>query len=123
MVLRIDAELLDVAMTELCEKFDGKFEFTQSWSTIIDIQPRGINKGSAIKRYTRTKLGKNAKIYACGDYFNDIEMLKEADVGVCPSNAQTRVKEVSDLCLCSNNEGLIADLVEYIEKQQKGELL
>ena len=122
-VLRIDADKLDGAMQLLREHFDGTFEFTQSWSTIIDIQPCGINKGSTIKKYTRHRLGPDAVIYACGDYFNDIEMLKEADVAVCPSNAQPQVKEVSDLCLCSNNEGLIADLVEYIEKQQKGDLL
>ena len=122
-VLRIDAELLDGAMEMLRAEFDGEFEFTQSWSTIIDIQPCGINKGSTIRKYTRQRLGETAKIYACGDYFNDIEMLKEADVGVCPSNALPQIKSVCGLCLCSNNEGLIADLVEYIEKQQKGDLL
>ncbi len=114
-VLRMDAELLDVALPELSERFKDDFEFTRSWSTIIDIQPKGINKGITIKKYVRRVLGENAKIYACGDYYNDIEMLKEADVAVCPSNACKEVKDICDFCLCSNNEGLIADLIEYIE--------
>ena len=116
-VIRIDAELLDIALPELSERFSGEFEFTRSWSTIIDIQPSGINKGKTIKKYIRERFGDNATLYACGDYLNDLEMLKEADIAVCPSNAQNEVKEICDLCLCSNNEGLIADLVEYIENR------
>ena len=44
-------------------------------------------------------------------------MIKAADVGVCPSNALDEVKKVADLCLCSNEEGVIADLIEHIEAE------
>ena len=44
-------------------------------------------------------------------------MLKAADVGVCPANALSVVKEVADLCLCSNEDGVIADLIEHIEAE------
>lgn len=115
-VVRIDADILPKAMAALKAHFGDKFSPTQSWSTIIDIQPGGINKGLTLERYVRATLGKSAKIYACGDYINDTEMLMAADVAVCPSNAHESIKNLSDLCLCSNNEGLIADLVEYIEK-------
>lgn len=57
------------------------------------------------------------KVYAVGDYDNDISMIKAADVGVCPSNALDEVKKVADLCLCSNEEGVIADLIEHIEAE------
>lgn len=114
-VLRLDAEILPAAMSELKKYFGDELSFTQSWPTIIDIQPRGISKGSVIKEYFRGALGDGVKIYACGDYLNDIETLREADVAVCPSNAHPEVKKISDLCLCSNSDGLIASLVETLK--------
>ena len=51
-----------------------------------------------------------------GDYDNDIEMLEAADISACPSNANDNVKAISKLQLCSNDEGVIGDLVEWIEK-------
>ena len=52
---------------------------------------------------------------AAGDYNNDIEMLKEADLGAAPLNAQPEVKAAADLVLqhtCDN--GAIAELIEVI---------
>ncbi len=115
-VLRIDENILSTVMKAFGEFFGDRFSYTQSWSTIMDIQPRGINKGVTLDRYVRERFGSHVKVYACGDYVNDIEMLKAADVAVCPSNAHPDVKKISGLCLCSNNEGLIADLIEHIEK-------
>ena len=120
-VLRIDeADILE-AMDKLRETFGERVSVTQSWATIIDVQRGGINKGTTLERYVRRTLGEDVRIYACGDYLNDLEMLNCADVAVCPSNAHPKIKEVSRLCLCSNNEGLIADLVDHIEKEIKNE--
>lgn len=121
-VVRIDeADILD-AMDMLREHFGDRVSVTQSWATIIDVQGGGINKGTTLKRYIRRTLGKDVRIYACGDYLNDLEMLRCADVAVCPSNAHPEIKKISRLCLCSNNEGLIADLVDHIEKEIKNEI-
>lgn len=115
-VLRLDSDRVGEVMSAIRERFGDRFAVTQSWPTIIDIQLGGINKATTLEKYVKKTIGENVKIYACGDYINDIEMLKAADVAVCPSNAHESVKSLSDLCLCSNTEGLIADLVEYIEK-------
>ena len=113
-VVRIDADIIDEAMARISAVFGDKFSATQSWPTIIDLQPVGVNKGSSLMDYVRSFLGEDYTVYACGDYLNDAEMLLAADVAVCPSNAHPEIKNISDLCLCSNNEGLIADLVERI---------
>lgn len=115
-VIRLDAEILPLAMHELKMCFGDRLSITQSWPTIIDIQPSGISKGSIIEKYFREAVGEKTKIYACGDYLNDIEMLRAADVAVCPSNAHDDVKRISDLCLCANTEGLLADLIDFIKK-------
>ena len=76
-----------------------------------------MNKGVTLKNYIAEKMGEGVTLYACGDYLNDLEMLRVADVAVCPSGAHDAIKEASHLCLCSNNDGLIADLVEHIEME------
>ena len=117
-VVRIDSDILPIAMEALKMKFGDRFSVTQSWPTIIDIQIGGINKGSTLRDYVRKTLGDDIRIYACGDYINDVELLKEADVSVCPSGAHTKIKAISDLCLCDNDHGLIAELIKHIEGEK-----
>jgi len=115
-VIRLDEEIVVRALYDLQLKFKDKFSVTQSGNTIIDVQLHGVNKGSTIMKYIRETFGGDVTVYACGDYVNDLELLKAADISVCPSGAHESVKELSDLCLCSNDEGLIDCLVKFIEK-------
>jgi len=41
-------------------------------------------------------------------------MLLAADLAACPSNAIESISEISDIRLCSSDEGAIADLIELI---------
>lgn len=118
-VIRIDSDIIVQAMDAIKQRFGDRFSVTQSWATIIDVQLGGVNKGVTLKNYITQKMGDGVTLYACGDYVNDLEMLGVADVAVCPSGAHEAVKAVSDLCLCSHNDGLIADLVEHIERERK----
>ena len=71
---------------------------------------------AALREYVEKNAGKPVRLFACGDYENDLTMLAAADVAVCPTNALDCVKAVADVCLCHHTEGLIANLVELIEK-------
>ena len=117
-VIRIDEQIIAQAMEHLKRHFGDRFSVTQSWATIIDVQLGGVNKGSTLMEYVRATLGNDAVVYACGDYLNDLELLLAADVAVCPTGAHEAIKAVSELCLCSNDEGLIARLVEYLDKDR-----
>ena len=108
-----DADTLIHVEQELSAEFPGAFEYNRSKSTLLEIQMRNTNKSSlfsSFKKYYAAK-GKDLTVYVCGDNENDIELLRVADVAVCPSNAIGSVKKICDKCLCSNNDGLIADLV------------
>ena len=50
------------------------------------------------------------------DVYDTLEMLRIADVAVCPANAIDAVKEVCDLCLCDHDLGVLADLVELLSE-------
>ena len=118
-VIRDDEEKINDVIAKVSEHFNGRLYVTQSGKTIVDIQIFGADKGRGIRKVIDMCLGGGKTLYTCGDYLNDIDFHAAADVAVCPSNARDEIKAISDLCLCSNDEGLIADLVEYIEKQMQ----
>jgi len=116
-VVRGRCEDLDKLRAMLEEKFGRVFEIVKSGDTFLEMLCPGCTKGSAIddlRDYYRER-GTEVKVYACGDYENDISMLKLADVAVCPSNASDEVKEIADMILCHCSEGMIADLIAKID--------
>lgn len=100
------------------EKYSEYVDVFLSAPTLIDIQPKNVSKGAAIEQIRADYINKGItkKIYAVGDYENDIDMLKAADFACCPSNSLQAVKDFCSVHLCSNDEGCIADLINRIEK-------
>lgn len=118
-VIRDTPENLIELRVKLRAEMGEVFEDSMSGPTFFELQKKGCTKATMIPQVTRicceSGRPERIKVYAVGDYDNDIDMLKMADVGVCPSNAIDAVKEIADLCLCSNEDGVIADLIGYIE--------
>ncbi len=117
-VLRGKKDELDALRKSVEEKFGDKFEYVKSGDSFFEIQAKLCSKGSAIrelKAQFKAK-GDDTRIYACGDFENDLEMLSAADVAACPANATDAVKAIADIQLCHCNDGVIADLIDHIEK-------
>ncbi|MBE6564175.1 MAG: HAD-IIB family hydrolase [Ruminococcaceae bacterium] len=111
------AAALESAKTFLSAHAGSEFAITLSGPNLLEIVDSGATKGTMIARlreYYEEK-GIEVKVYAVGDYENDLEMLQMADVAVCPSNAIEKVKAVCETVLCDHDEGAIADLIEKIE--------
>ena len=55
------------------------------------------------------------RIVAMGDYDNDMEMLRLADVSACPCNAQSCVRDICDIVTESDCEGgSVADVIDMV---------
>lgn len=92
-------------------------DFVRSTPNYYEILPKNISKGSALLRMKEICGMENYTIVAVGDYNNDIEMLKAADIGICPSNSADAVKEIADIVLdISCEEDVIAHVIDYIYK-------
>ena len=115
-VLRVYPHIFDEVYKAIKNKFYGFLSPTYSCNSVIDIQLNGVNKGTAVKKLTESYFKKDVRLVACGDYVNDIEMLKRADLSVCPEDAHEKVKDICDLQLCKNTDGLIDALVSHLEK-------
>ncbi len=102
---------------EIENRYSDMVDLNLSWKTVLEIQAKNVSKGSLldIVRKNYKEKGRELKIYAVGDYENDLDMMKKADYACCPSNSLDVVKEFCTIHLCSNNEGAIADLIEKIE--------
>ena len=74
------------------------------------------NKGKGIEQALKLTHMEDKTLVCIGDYYNDWEMLKVADIKVCPDNSPDDIKAFCDFVVCNNNEGAIADLIYKLEK-------
>ncbi len=118
LTLRDNPEVLDEIKGVVEDRFGEHYSVCKSWCDLLEIVPKGHSKAVMLKELRdELSAGGTPKIlYAVGDHENDLEMLKAADVAVCPANAIDSVKAVCDHCFCDNDSGVIADLIEYIDR-------
>lgn len=90
-------------------------DFVRSDKFFFEILPHGNSKGTAVKKLRELFGLEDYTIVCAGDYDNDIEMIKYADVGVCPKNAADAAKAAADIVLDkTNDENAIAAIVNII---------
>ena len=106
---------LDALRQEVERLFGDRLYVTSSGDGYIDIQHPSVDKAKGLEKLQRY-CGAGRTVIACGDFENDLEMLRSADISVCPENALPSVKAVADYTLCHHADGLIADIVERIER-------
>ncbi|MFT3951369.1 MAG: HAD-IIB family hydrolase [Oscillospiraceae bacterium] len=93
-------------------------DFVISAPVYFEMLPKHISKGAALEALRGLCGMEDYTICAVGDYFNDIEMLRYADVAFCPANAVDEVKAVCDVVLpYTNEENAVAAVVSYIFTQ------
>ena len=113
--IRGSVDVIQEMYPRIKERFGEVFTVTTSANTMIELMPYGISKASMLADVKERMLGINTVLCTVGDYDNDLEMHSIADLAVCPSNANDIVKSVCKLQLCSNNDGVIADLIDYFD--------
>lgn len=108
----------DVSHMELLvhrKGYDKIVDFVRSSEIFLEMLPKGISKGSALAEYRKLRGMECYTFVSIGDFDNDLEMIREADLGACPSNAEGSVKEAADLVLThSCEDGAVAELIDHI---------
>ena len=82
----------------------------------IEQMPTGVSKAEALKKLCGILGIKDGKFFAIGDYYNDVEMLKCADISAAPLEAPEDVKIAASTVVGSAAEGAVADFIEYLEE-------
>lgn len=79
---------------------------------------KGTTKATALDTLSKILKIKKGGIFAIGDYYNDVEMLKFADVSACPSGSPEEIKNLANFIGGTCKNGAVADFIEYLSKQE-----
>jgi len=82
--------------------------------TYLEIVGKNVSKGSMLSELLGMEEYSAKKVIATGDFQNDIEMLRLADWGIAPANAQEDVKRIADVIAVSNDDDLMHDIIYRI---------
>ena len=118
-VFRDEADKLALVREALEPVFSEYFTFVTSSPRFLELNAKGCSKAVGVDYLRRvySTNEKKATIIAVGDYENDIEMLKAADIAACPENAMENVKSISKIKLCHHDSGAIANLIKILDNQ------
>lgn len=81
----------------------------------IEQIPFGTSKASALKELCKILNIKEGRCCAIGDYYNDLEMIKYADISACPLDSPDDIKIHTDFICSKVEDGAVADFIDYIE--------
>ncbi|KAF0226280.1 MAG: Cof-like [Erysipelotrichaceae bacterium] len=104
LMISADPKVLDQVMDQLIEPFKREVHFLKSRPDFIEINPKGVDKGSALRKYCDLMKIGASEVLAFGDSYNDLTMIEYAGIGVAMGNAVDEVKAIADAVTLSNNE-------------------
>jgi hypothetical protein len=95
-------------------KYQPLLEVTMSKSLFIEFMAPGVSKASALK-IVASNLGIDlSEVIAIGDGWNDLEMIKEAGLGIAMGNSPEGVKEEADLVAPPNDKDGVSSILREI---------
>ena len=92
--------------------------FVRTGNPYYELTSINANKAKGIG-HLKDHLGKGYTVCAIGDYYNDVEMLKYADIACCVEDSPSEVKAVSDYVSCKCSDAAVADFIEYLANKLK----
>lgn len=99
------------------EKSVKNFYVTSSSENFVEMMDKSATKGNAVKwlcDYLKIDLEKTC---GCGNADNDIDMIKQAGLGVAVKNATPKCLESADKIIASNDDNGVAELINIIINQ------
>ena len=114
------SEVIQNICQEITVQKDMEIDTAKSADIFLEIFPKGVSKGTALKQICKLLRIQPEETIAFGDHELDIPLIEAAGMGVAMGNGISALKEKADLITGTNNEAGIADALEKI--LEKGEL-
>ncbi|WFF72758.1 HAD-IIB family hydrolase [Proteiniclasticum sp. QWL-01] len=96
---------------EYVREYLPQLRVVKSQTHYLELTPREVSKGKMI-RYIREN--SSAFVIAAGDYLNDIEMMREAELSYTLASSPAEVQEAADRVLDSRPGQFVARVIEDI---------
>lgn len=107
-----DTEKTKKLLEYITKKDSDKYFATLSDPHFLEILHKDVSKGRSLKKLADILNIDIKDTIACGDSYNDIDMLEVAGLSVAAFNGVDDVKRISDYISVSNNDGVLADVIE-----------
>ena len=109
----------------IISQFEHNSQFVDT-SAIIDGRrryyfehvPKNVSKATTLKILCEKLNINTGCCYAIGDYFNDLEMIKSADIGAALADSPCEVKEAAKIVVCNAQNGAVADFIDYLTERK-----
>ena len=93
---------------------ENKVSHSFSSNRYLELNPIGVDKGTALKQLAAYLHIPMEETMAIGDNDNDISMLKAAGISVAVANASDHVLDIVDyVCEKDHNEGAVAEAIHH----------
>lgn len=110
---------------EIISRFEHSSQFVDT-SAVIDGRrryyfehvPKGVSKAATLRLLCEKLNVKKGCCFAIGDYYNDLEMLKTADISAALADSPQDVKSVADTVVCDVKNGAVADFIDYLTERK-----
>ena len=91
-------------MEVVFRQMDSPLSIIRSGDHFMDIMHPEATKGNALKRLAEELGIERSQIMAIGNYFNDLEMIEYAGLGIAMENSPDSLKKLADTTTASNND-------------------
>ena len=106
-----DKKTIDDTLIQMKDNICFKYvDYDRSGDIYIEIFNLAAGKWNGVKKAIEYMNIKDRKIVCLGDHYNDVEMIKNADIAICPNKAISQVKENADYIMKNN----LKDAFEYL---------
>lgn len=94
--------------------------FLPTNDNFLEVLGCGVNKGAALAELADMLCIMRDNLYAVGDGYNDVAMLRTAHKGFVPSNGSDVAIAAGDIIVRSNEEGAVADAISILAHMYGG---
>jgi Cof subfamily protein (haloacid dehalogenase superfamily) len=111
-ITRGEIERINVLRGQLSGQLNGQAQLMQALPDALEILPPGASKGATLAEVLRQMGITPNHILAIGDGENDLASLSLAGLGVAMGNATSKLKDVADAVVGSNDDDGVAEAIE-----------
>lgn len=112
-VVKEEKTAIDLRKMLKC-KFSKTHEVFRTWSTGVEVLPKGATKGNSVD-FLRNYLKGIKLVAGIGDFENDMSLLEKSDMSFAPQNAFHDLKANADYIVSHHDNHAIKDLIEILE--------
>lgn len=91
-----------------------QIRFLPTTGGFLEVLAKGVDKGTALLQLADALGVKHEDVYAVGDGYNDVEMLRAAALAFVPANGDPFALACADAVVRSNEEDAVAHVVELL---------